>query len=209
MIKAILFDLDGVLLDTEYYTLKIKIDLLKKLNVEIDDDFIALLSGRKFSDFIVEELSYLDNIPSIIDTYRMIAYKDIDYRTLEKENASYVLRKLKEKYILGLVTASDRNKIKTVFNQLGWHNIFDVVVDHDFNFKSKPAPDCYLQAMKTLGLDNSDLVVIEDSRTGILAAKRAKLKVIALTDDRMNIDQSLADYRIDNLIQLLGLMEVK
>ena len=40
-------------------------------------------------------------------------------------------------------------------------------------------------------------------------AKRAKLKVIALTDDRMNIDQSLADYRIDNLIQLLGLMEVK
>ncbi len=84
-----------------------------------------------------------------------------------------------------------------------------MVVDHDFNFKSKPAPDCYLQAMKTLGLDNSDLVVIEDSRTGILAAKRAKLKVIALTDDRMNIDQSLADYRIDNLIQLLGLMEVK
>ena len=209
MIKAILFDLDGVLLDTEYYTLKIKIDLLKKLNVEINDDFIAHLSGRKFSDFIVEELSYLDNIPSIIDTYQMIAYKDIDYRTLEKENASYVLRKLKEKYILGLVTASDRNKIKTVFNQLGWNNIFDVVVDHDFNFKSKPAPDCYLQAMKTLGLDNSDLVVIEDSRTGILAAKRAKLKVIALTDDRMNIDQSLADYRIDNLIQLLGLMEVK
>ena len=52
MIKAILFDLDGVLLDTEYYTLKIKIDLLKKLNVEIDDDFIAQLSGRKFSDFI-------------------------------------------------------------------------------------------------------------------------------------------------------------
>ena len=123
MIKAILFDLDGVLLDTEYYTLKIKIDLLKKLNVEIDDDFIAQLSGRKFSDFIVEELSYLDNIPSIIDTYQMIAYKDIDYRTLEKENASYVLRKLKEKYILGLVTASDRNKIKTVFNQLGWHNL--------------------------------------------------------------------------------------
>lgn len=208
MIKAILFDLDGVLLDTEYYTLKIKIDLLKKLNVEIDDDFIAQLSGRKFSDFIVEELSYLDNIPSIIDTYQMIAYKDIDYRTLEKENASYVLRKLKEKYILGLVTASDRNKIKTVFNQLGWHNIFDVVVDHDFNLKSKPQPDCYLQAMKLLDLNSEDCLVVEDSKTGILAAKGAKLKVVALKDNRLKVDQSLADYRIDNLIQLLELMEV-
>ena len=111
MIKAILFDLDGVLLDTEYYTLKIKIDLLKKLNVEIDDDFIAQLSGRKFSDFIVEELSYLDNIPSIIDTYQMIAYKDIDYRTLEKENASYVLRKLKEKYIWNLRNYQFKHKL--------------------------------------------------------------------------------------------------
>ncbi|MGN1398972.1 MAG: HAD family hydrolase [Erysipelotrichaceae bacterium] len=208
MIKAILFDLDGVLLDTEYYTLSIKIELLKEYSVEMDDEFIEKMCGRKFSDFVKEKLAYLPNLAEITETYQTRAYQHIDYHKLEKENASYVLRKLKEKYILGLVTASDRQKIQRVFQELNWEDIFDVVVDHDFQFKSKPHPDCYNQAVKTLELNKEQCLVIEDSTTGILAAKRAGLKVVALKDDRLKVDQSLADYQIDNLIQLLMMMEV-
>ena len=80
-----------------------------------------------------------------------------------------------------------------------------IVTGDDFK-ESKPNPEIYLYCQKTLKLKSDECLVVEDSPIGIEAGKRAGLKVVARKDTKLNMDQSLADYYIDDLWGLKDLI---
>ncbi len=203
MIKAILFDLDGVLIDSEYRTISIKKKLLEEYGFTVDDQLIQKLAGKKLNKILPQLFPNFDKTEQLLQEYQHRAYANIDYSLLEMPQATKVLKQLHKKYRLALVTASDKEKLKQVFAQLHWENIFDVVVDADSKLPAKPHPEVYLRAMQLLKVKSAECVVVEDSTNGLMAAKKAKIRVIAKREQRYNIDQSLADEYIDNLEELL------
>lgn len=209
MIKAVLFDLDGTLIDSEYRCLSIKCDLLRKRGFNVDQDLINNIAGKKFNRIIPKLFPDYADLYGLINEYQHLAYDYVNYKDLEMANATKVLKKLKENYILALVTASNRSKISEVIKQLGWDDLFQVIIDADSHLEDKPSPQYYLKAMELLDLTAEDCVVVEDSYVGIKAAKKAGIKVIAKRENRYYVDQSNADELIDDLSELLIKLEVE
>ncbi len=206
MIKAVLFDLDGVLIDSEYRTISIKKELLRKYGLPVNDEIVGKLAGKRLSKVVPELFSEFTKSEELLNEYQHLAYDEVDYGKLEMKNASETLRKLKEHYLLALVTASNKEKLSKVFEQLQWQNIFDAIVDEDMGLPVKPDPQVYLKAMKLLNVTNEECIIIEDSCNGIKAAKAAKARVIAKRENRYKVDQSNADEFIDDLSEIIELI---
>ncbi len=207
MIKAILFDLDGVLIDSEYRTISIKKELLKKYNLPVNDEIVGKLAGKRLSKVVPELFPDFIRVEELLNEYQHLAYDEVDYSKLEMKDASETLRKLKENYLLALVTASNKDKLSKVFDQLHWWNIFDVVIDEDMGLPVKPDPQVYLKAMELLNVTSKECIIIEDSCNGIKAAKAARVKVIAKRENRYTVDQSNADEFIDDLSEIIDVVK--
>ena len=85
--------------------------------------------------------------------------------------------------------------------------IFDYIISGESLKESKPNPEIYLKCLEHFNLSAKEAIVVEDSPYGIAAAKRAGLEVAAIKDYRFGMDQSLADYFIDNtdqIVQIIG-----
>lgn len=207
MIKAILFDLDGVLIDSEYRTISIKKELLKKYNLPVNDEIVGRLAGKRLSKVVPELFPDFIRVEELLNEYQHLAYDEVGYSKLEMKDASETLRKLKENYLLALVTASNKEKLSKVFDQLHWWNIFDVVIDEDMGLPVKPDPQVYLKAMELLNVTSKECIIIEDSCNGIKAAKAARVKVIAKRENRYTVDQSNADEFIDDLSEIIDVVK--
>lgn len=209
MIKAILLDLDGVLIDSEYRTISIKRNLLKKYGLPINDEIVEKLAGKRLSNVIYEIYPDFSRTEELLNEYQHLAYDDVDYAKLEMNNAGSILNILKKRYKLALVTASNNEKLEKVFEQLAWQDIFDVVIGEDMGLLAKPNPQVYLKAMELLNISTKECVVVEDSYNGIKAAKSAGIKVIAKREERYIVNQSEANLFIDNLMEIKTILEGK
>ena len=76
--------------------------------------------------------------------------------------------------------------------------MFDSISSAEFETKGKPDPAVYFKAAKKLKIEPENCIVIEDSYTGMLAAKNAKMTVVAFTNGNINYDFEIADYKIDS-----------
>lgn len=208
MIKAVLFDLDGVLIDSEYRTISIKKNLLKKYGLSVNDEIVEKLAGKRLSKVIHEIFPDFSSNEELLNEYQHLAYDDVDYAKLEMNNASRILNILKKRYKLALVTASNNEKLEKVFEQLAWQDIFDVIIGEDMGLLAKPNPQVYLKAMELLNISNKECVVVEDSYNGIKAAKSAGIKVISKREERYKVNQSEADMFIDDLLELKTILEI-
>ncbi len=176
MIKHILFDCDGVLVDTEYTAAQVMVKALQQLGTEISANyFMQHYSGTTFS--------------AILDIYAptIIGNERIQFiHTLELE----IVKKVKAVKGTNQMLASIKLPKSIVSNSEIWQvkeEIEQTKIDHFFTghiFSSelvqnpKPAPDVYLLAVKELGVKKNELLVIEDSITGATAALAAGLQVV-------------------------------
>ena len=206
MIKAIIFDLDGVLIETEVRNVMIKKHTVEKYGVIWNRELSEKLAGMKFADVLDKVLSYLDDETrkKIHDEYYAVAYGgQISYRELESPNASELLKRLKaEGYKMALATNSAMDKITQVLKENQWEGIFDLIMDADSVTKKKPDPEVYLTAMARLDSTPEETVVIEDSRAGLTSAIASGATVICRKENRFEIDQSGADFYIDDLLEI-------
>ena len=209
MIKAVIFDLDGVLIDTEYRAIKIKADLCRRYGLEwTADDYyrtaarpFATTIGRLFPDKTQEELN------GMLAEYRSIAYVDMDYHRLAMPNAGELLKILHEQgYRIAIASMSPRRKINQVLSANHWENYVDLFVASDDVERLKPDPDSYLKAMNKLGMTSDECIVIEDSQVGIDAAHGAGCRCICRREHRYPIEQTGAEYYIDDLLDAAGII---
>lgn len=181
MNRAFIFDMDGVLVDSE------------RIWASEEHEFMAGLFGEDIADKIGSTMGV-----SINEVYRQaVSYgtsvrKDELVRRFDKTAASiYAKAKLTEgtnelvrylvsrRFKLGIVSASRMNGIEKVLRQLPFRNVFEVDISiNDNNFPSKPAPDGYVEALKLLDAEPNLSIVLEDSNRGIQSAKNAGCFVI-------------------------------
>lgn len=187
MIKGLIFDMDGLILDTETISNKLLIDIFSKYDINLNEEIISKTIGleKKKAMKVFEE--YLgDNIPikDIINLHKKVVN---DY--LEKNGVPVklglieLLNYLDEEKIKKVVATSSYRKVaENVLIRANVYNRFDYIICGDEIKESKPSPDIFLKALEKLNLSADEVIVLEDSRMGILAAHRAKIKSIMIPD---------------------------
>ena len=207
MVKAIFFDLDGVLIDSERAKEKIFEDYVDLKGYAIPHErFYRLIGSHKSLDPWKSVMEGLDlpkpykEIAKEIEEYEVICWRELDLKKIIFHDVLPSLKKIKASGIkTALASSSDMEYIKRILAIDDLESWFDLVVSCDDFKKSKPDPEIYLYCLNYFGLSKDECLVIEDSPFGILAAKNAGIKVYARKDYFFGLDQSAADGIFDNL----------
>jgi len=183
MIKNIIFDFDGVLVDSEMLVARSFSKYLGKRNINFTEQEFSVYAGKKTVQ-VIDELSKkfsIQNKEEFFEDIMSIA-NDIYSQELTAVNGAKVF--LEQNYYNFLIGSNSvRKRILFGLEKVEFENFFDFnkVFSFDMVEKPKPLPDIYLAAINTHQLDKNETVVIEDSAIGVQAGVAAGVKVIGLT----------------------------
>ena len=205
MKKYILFDNDGVLVDTEIWYFEANKKALKELGLTLHMDTYQEIMARGGTAWEVAIAQGIET--SIIDKKRVqrdIYYQDfLQTKNLEIPKVKKVLADLSKKYKMAIVTTSRRVDFELIHKQRGISDFMQFVLCvEDYN-RAKPYPDPYLKGLALFKTTSEKTIVVEDSQRGLSSAVNAKIEcVIVKNDFTKTHDFSKANYFIDNLEQL-------
>lgn len=178
---AYLFDLDGVIIDTEKEYTKIWTKIGNKYIPDVKN-FAYQIKGNHLNNIYENYLSHLSKAEweSILNHIRDLGRK-MDYNYID--GAEEFLKELRAKdHLTGLVTSSDNYKLEVLFSKLPkLKSYFDIIVSADDNVRGKPEPDPYLLAAEKLGIEPEKCIVFEDAIAGIESGLSARMYVIGLS----------------------------
>ena len=202
--KAVIFDMDGVLVDSQPYHFKADIDTMAEYGVIKDQKFYESFAGTLTADRMrtLKEMFGLDVPVEEMTIKREYMILDI----MGKEDIKPVLgipeflRSIKEK---GLTTAvassSDYKLINLILDRLKIAKYFDSVTSGSDVKRGKPSPDVFLLAAERIGIEPAECLVVEDSENGVKAAKAAGMKALGYINPTSGKqDLSLADFITDD-----------
>jgi beta-phosphoglucomutase family hydrolase len=182
--SAAIFDLDGVLVDSEPNHFAAERDLLADYGVEFTEAVKRPYIGRSNRDVLVE-FAARHGIPDTVDdllTRKNLAYLELTRRHVDGyPGTREILLGLRADGLpTALASGSSPDVIAAVLAALDLRDAFDVVVSADQVERGKPAPDLFLEAARRLGVPAGGCVVFEDSTAGVLAALAAGMRCVAI-----------------------------
>jgi HAD superfamily hydrolase (TIGR01509 family) len=202
--KAVIFDMDGVLVDTERFFHQIRLDYFEGLGIDTSSLPKSFFVGGRMRDLWHELLgsSYRnEEVSGLLSNYK--AFKEstnYSYKKLLFPDVVELLELLQAAgYKIGMASSSDHSQIERCLSEANLGRYFDVTCSGEDFIETKPNPEIYLTAMKKLGVTASETLIIEDSSMGISAGKAAGASVWAIRDDFFGLDQSQADLLVKNL----------
>ena len=208
--KAIIFDMDGVLFDTELFYYERRRDFLTSRGISIDHlppaYFIGGNMKQVWRDILGEDYDRWD-VPQLQQDYNAHkASHPLPYKDLIFVDVPETLAHLAERGVaIGLASSSTLEDIELALEVTGLRSYFAFTLSGEDFPESKPDPAIYQAAVAELGLPAADILVLEDSPKGIEAAVRAGLDVLAIKDNRFGLDQSQATGYIDRVAEVLPL----
>ena len=197
-IKAVIFDMDGVIVESEYRNYKAKFKVLEPYKVSFDYDYYSQFPGNSnivvwqkiIDDFSLqvtaEEMHKVDLIArdALINQEGHIAI----------DGAIELIKRLSKKYVLALASGSPEHIILDTVKYFDIEKYFKFIISGETIKNCKPAPDIFLITAENIGIKPENCVVIEDSHNGVLAAKKAGMYCIGYENPNSgNQDLSLAD----------------
>ncbi|MGX7150875.1 HAD family hydrolase [Enterococcus ureasiticus] len=202
--EGIIFDMDGVLVDSEEFYYQRRQAFLKEYDLSIEQIPIPEFVGADMRSLWETILEVNDtNYDESFLTEKYLQYKidhPIDYGSMIDPDAKRVLQFLKRKgYKIGLASSSMKDAIQEVLKAGQLASYFDVIVSGTQFKKSKPAPEIYEYTASELGIEPENCLAIEDSEKGIRSAHDAGMTVWAIKDIRFGMEQQLADAQLDTL----------
>ena len=187
MIKAIIFDMDGLMIDSERVTFECYQERLKDMNLTMDEEFYKTLLGKPIkgiyqrfydvygNDFPIEDV--------IKDVHALMAKRFETEGVPIKTGLKSLLEYLKENnYKTIVATSSNRERVDTILSQAQITDYFDDSICGDEVTKGKPNPEVFLKSCQKLGVNVDEAIVLEDSEAGIQASYDAGIKVICIPD---------------------------
>lgn len=210
--KAVIFDMDGVLVNSEPVIIEASLRVLREHGVEAKESDFLEFTGMGDAIFIggVAKKYGLEYEPSMKDRAYSI-YLDIINEKIKKfPGVLPLLSYLREKsYTLAVASASDLIKVEANIKALGAEKSwFRAIITGSDVERKKPFPDIYLKAAAAAGVEPKDCLVVEDALSGIKAAKAAGMKCAAVTTSftRAELEKSEADCIFDDIYQVTGIM---
>ncbi len=204
-IEAIVFDMDGVLVDSEVYWDKSRVDFARDRGKVWTDEFQRLAMGRStvgWARVMQEKLALDDTIDEIIAEMKARVIAHYEERMPTRPGALESVSHMQQHFRVGLASGSPTEIIKAVLSITGLDQIFEVMIYGDEVPRGKPAPDIYLEALEQLGVAPAVSLGIEDSANGLRSLKAAGMLAVAapspdypLPDDIL----ALADAHITTL----------
>jgi len=219
-LRAVIFDLDGVLADSEPWWNKIDAKLLAEYGVDYHGEYhreVLGVSYRLAVEFYKTKFGISVPTEELVKRRGEIATEFFANRVGLFPNAKRVLEELRKirppgsdmKLRLALATSSVSTSARPFLDRHHLTRFFDVVVTGDEIERGKPEPDIYLSTAEKLGLRPNECLVVEDSLSGIAAAKAAKMRVAAIPDRRF-VDpreyEKKADFLLNDLADIPALV---
>ena len=183
MIEGVIFDLDGVLLDSEQVWDEVREQLVRERGGRWHDraqrDMMGM-SSREWSRYMHDELGVPDPPERISAEVVGRLEKRYRRRLPLLPGAREAVERLAARWPLAIASSSNRELIDLALELMGVADLFRATVSSEEVAGGKPAPDVYLEAARRLGVEPSRAAAIEDSHNGILAARAAGMRVVAI-----------------------------
>lgn len=209
MKKYILFDNDGVLVETEIWYYEASKRALKEffdVNLQFDEYMNIMTAGE---GVWVAARQATQSQKTIARTQRDIYYQEyLRTEDIAIENVHDILNQLQKKYEMAIVTTSRRVDFELIHKNRGITPFMKFVLCVEDYPRAKPYPDPYLKAVELFGGTKEQSIIIEDSQRGLLSANKANIECVIVDNDFTKTqDFSTAQYHIKNLSELLQILD--
>jgi HAD superfamily hydrolase (TIGR01509 family) len=208
VIDGVVFDLDGVLLDSEQVWDSVREELVRerggRWHANAQQDMMGM-SSLEWSRYMHDELGLSDPPEEIsAEVVRRLESRYREHLPV-LPGAREAVERLAARWPLGLASSSNRELIDLALELMGVRHFFAATVSSEEVARGKPAPDVYVEGARRLVIDPSRAAAIEDSHNGIRAAKAAGMRVIAIPNEHFPPDEDAlthADVVLDSLAEL-------
>lgn len=202
-IKKVIFDYDGVIVETDEYNYRVFNKLFKRYNIEFNKKiYKRYFMGRglkeTMSDFFKNKINN-EEIMTLIDEKKRMFDEKYEEEVSIFPDAKILLQKLFNKIPMCVVSGTRKNLLEASFKKFDLHKFFEFYLTSEDFLKGKPNQEPFLIASKKFGISPSEILVIEDSLNGILAAKKATMMCIAVTHTNTKKELMKADFIVDSL----------
>lgn len=208
MIKAVIFDMDGLLIDSEPFWQKAEIKIFKTVGINLTKEMCLQTVGLKINEVVLHWYNIQKWENKSLKKVELEIIKEVKQLILNQGKAmkgvSECLEYFKNKNLkIGLASSSYFELIEATLQKLQIKKYFEVIHSAEAEKFGKPAPDVYLTAAKKLKVEPKKCLVLEDSYNGILSGKNAGMKVVAVPEaENYDLEKfDLADLKIKSLLE--------
>lgn len=209
-VESVIFDMDGVLFDTESIYLKVWKNVFKKYGYKMTKDIYSqvIATGREnVKKVFLREFGEELPIEKMYVEKDLALKEEMEKNVYIKEGAVEILTYLKSKnYKVALATSSDRERMNKQLEKASIRKYFDEIVCKDEVENTKPNPEIYLKVADKLNVNPKNCLVIEDSLAGVKAAYKANMKVLHV-EDLKKADNEIKKYCYKSFNNLLEIKE--
>ena len=203
--KAVIFDMDGVIIDSEPIHFEVDMQTMKDLGCNISREELEKYVGTT-NEYMIADIKKNYNIRKSVEeiiNYKveMVKNKIVQSDLEPIEGIRELLIDLKKKNIpAAIASSSPKDFINIVVSKFKLQEYFKYIVSGEEVESGKPAPDVYIETAKKLGISPKECIVVEDSKNGVLAAKAAGMKCIGFQNiNSGNQDLSKADIIVNSI----------
>ena len=211
MIKAVIFDMDGLMFDTERLAVPTWQRISRELGYEMPAEFVINMFGRNVSAISADiKKTFGEEFDTELGWKLRKQYVTewIDKHGVPlKPGLKELLKYIRQKGLkTAIATSTDLHLVEHYLNLSGLTDYYDGIVTGQMVAQGKPAPDIYLKALDELNLKKDEAVVVEDATSGIESALAAGLRVVARDASRYHADQHKADMILSDLNELIEMI---
>jgi len=210
-LQAVIFDVDGTLVDSMWIWRQVDIDFLARRNIELPADLQKDIEGLSYTataEYFKERFELPESVEDIKEEWRQMADELYNSKIALKAGVKELLRLIRDKGLkIGIATSNSRELVATMTKSHGIEEYFDSIRTSCEVPRSKPFPDVYLKVAEDLNVDPAACLVFEDTVAGATAAKAAGMRLIVVYDDlskdsKVHLEQ-LAEHYIHDFNEFI------
>jgi len=206
ILKGVIFDMDGVIIDSEPVHVKLEREILEEAGGDYSKikptDFMGTTDAELWRT-LKERFNLALSVEELVNQKRERFIENLDQIPLVDHVLAFMAALRNNGYKLGLASSNNKRAVEAVKNRFGLAKFIDVFINGEIVSKGKPDPEIFLIAAKEMGLKPADCIVVEDTRNGVLAAKKAGMKCIGYRNKNSGVqDLSAADLIVSSYKEL-------